>query len=776
MTALVLDEDQQPVSAGKVGELYIAGALAEGYLGDPELTALAFPTDIAGHERLHRTGDLVRRRVDGEFEYVGRADDQLKIRGVRVSPAEVEAIARGCAGVVDAVAVAVDGVLGVVAVSTQEVGLSPDALRQHFTAQLGAGGVEAALIPDRILLVDALPVTDNAKTDLRAVRELLRGGGADANAEPQVGGASTSTTSASAELVATIMADVLREQDGVDVAVGADDDFLALGGHSLSGTRLAGRLSTALGAAVSLRTILEQRTPRAIADAVAAGTADAPSLTGEEFAQRYEQHVPTPGVPAPVTAAQRRFWALSRVNPEDVTYNLPLLVRLSPDNASVNTPDAGLAATVTSALRGLVARHESLRTLLIGDIDGPRQLVLAAEDAAQRLDVPVVDSEAELSADRARPFRLDTDLPIRAALYTESDGNVLLSLVIHHSACDGWSLPILMNDLNTLWHTEQAPEAAPSAAAIMAVRQDVWQETGQAGRDHDYWEQQLADLPTPMPLPLDRPRNPQGTTRGNLTGVELDEADLAALTDTARALDATPFMVFHAAVATMLHRMGCGDDIVLATPVSGRLGGVDETAVGCFVNLLVLRTQLAGNPTFREVVGRVRSTNLQATEHSSMPFDVLVRELAAGGSKAHPPLATVGIGVQNLPAAFPAPKGYASQVVPTNPEVSRFDINFEVFFGTDDLGPQLVAEYDANLFDEATITRMISRIIRILHTAATSPDTTIHALPVLLDDERANLRRATPTANTPSEAVAALVRGVVAEGSAALGAGDTWCG
>jgi len=783
--ALVLDEQLQPVPDGEPGELYIAGALADGYLDDPELTAERFPAGIGAVPRCHRTGDVVVKNPDGSFEYRGRADDQMKVRGVRIAPAEVVAIAQAVAGVAEAAACEVDGVLclAVVAGADAPDAVIADDVREQY-AQLVGGGDPAgnnALVPERVLVVPELPVTANGKTDIRMLHSWFRDGApsgqeASTTATPGVAAGVVSVgASTSVDLVASIMADVLAEQNSEPTRVHPDDDFLALGGQSLSGTRLSGRLSSALGTPVSLRTILEHRTPRAIAEAVAAGDTDT-GFTPEEFAEHYTQHTPTPGVPAPATPAQRRFWALAKVNPGDITYHLPLMVRLTPEGqGDADSLDARtMAGHVQRGVERLVRRHESLRTLLSGDVDGPQQVVLPADEAAHRLTITVLADEAELLRHRATPFRLDQDVPIRAAVCPDGD-SVLLSLVIHHSACDGWSLPLLMADLEAAWtHAEEAAdttvvEPAPSPTGIIATWQDAWESSGQEARDREYWQEQLADVPCPLPLPLDRPRNPEGATKGMLASYALSDAEVQAVYEAARTLDATPFMVVHAAVAAVLSRLGCGEDIALATPVSGRHGGMDEAAVGCFVNLLVLRTSLAGNPDFRELVDRIRTTNLQAAEHGGMPFDVLVRELAAGGSKAHHPLATVGIGLQNLPSAFPAPAGVTATILPDNPEVSRFDMNVDVFLGSDDpsadLPAQLAIEFDSALFDEATVARIARRIKRVLLTAAATPDIKLHDLPVLLDDERAHLRTTHGTAAQPTESIRQLVRGVPTVGS-----------
>lgn len=770
VSVMLLADNQEPVATGEVGELYVSGALATGYLNDPHLTAEKFPIITGTNTRYHRTGDLVAQRPDGTLEYRGRADDQIKIKGVRISPSEITAIALLLPGISEAVALENNGVLSLIAVSTVGHSVSAAQLREHFHDRIGDSS--SPLIPERILFVPELPLTSNGKTDFRTLSAWLRH-----DKSPQSQPTTTNSTSTMVELIATIMADVLQEQTGELVHVQDNDDFLALGGHSLSGTRLTGRLSAALGREVSLRTVLEQRTPSNIAAALVSDPRSSTNIG--EFAAHYRDNQPRPNTLIPATPAQQRFWALAQLDPNDTTYNLPLLVKLRPTSGSADIQQT--VAVLTLGLRYLVRRHEALRTVLQGSTVGPQQLVLDAEEAAQRLNVTVTSDYQELQRLHKKPFRLDSELPIRAALCaadsqdrTERNGQeIVLSLVLHHAACDGWSLPILMADLANVWQGIELPQSEyHSPAAITAAHHQLWQDSGQYEKDLQYWDNQLADLPCPMQLPLDRPRNLASTNSGALMGIELTDADMAALYTTAQALNATPFMIFHAAVASVLSRLGCGDDIVLGTPVSGRHGEVDESAVGCFVNLLVLRTSLAGNPRFTEIVDRIRQTNLEAAEHAALPFELVARKHAANGSKSHHPLFTVGIGIQNLPAAFPAPEGYSSQVIPDNPEVSRFDLNFDLFLGTEDLSPQLVTEFDAALFDTRTITLIVQRIKRILHTGATAADTPLHSLPVLLDDERALLRQQRLTPEVPSKEITELLRGITTIGHVLTEDGD----
>ncbi|WP_328744929.1 amino acid adenylation domain-containing protein [Streptomyces sp. NBC_00285] len=724
MRAYVLDGALRPVPPGTLGELYVAGAgVARGYLGRPGASAERFVADPFGPpgERMYRTGDRVRLTPDRELTFHGRADDQVKLRGFRVEPAEVEAALAAHPDVEHAVAVVREdrpGDRGLVAYATAVPGTETEAaaLRDHLAAHL-----PAHLVPSAVVLLDRLPLTVNGKVDRAALpapvhtpRDLARG-----------------ARTAHEELLCTLIADVL----GLS-AVGIRDDFFALGGHSLLALRLVHRIRTTLGADLGLRDVFEAPNAAALARLVASAERARP--------------VPRPlrsteDGDAPLSSAQRRLWFLHRAEPTGAAYHVPLAVRLT---GAPLDQDA-----LRAALADVCARHEILRTVYPDTEGTPRPRLL--DGAAPQLHVSHVteDELPSMAAELAsREFRLATDIPLRAHLLTlsaegeddKAPTDHVLLLVLHHIAADGWSLQPLLSDLATAYRSRLAGTAPDWAPLPIRYTDYARRQRDLIAVDRDrqlaHWRGVLADLPDELELPVDRPRPARATHRGGDIAVHWD-ADLhRRLRDLAAGQGATVFMAVQAALAALLTRVGAGTDIPLGTPVAGRTDEALDDLVGCFVNTLVLRTDTSGEPTFRELLGRVRETDLAAHAHQDLPFEQLVEALNPFRSPARHPLFQVMLAFRPTASWRLDLPGLHDRAVHVETGTTKIDLTLNLAEhrtpdGTAN-GIEGTLQYSADLFDRRTAEDLAARLERLLRAALAEPDRAIGDLDVLDPEER----------------------------------------
>nr|WP_237514660.1 non-ribosomal peptide synthase/polyketide synthase [Streptomyces sp. SID4945] len=702
--AHVLDEALRPTPVGVPGELYLAGeGLARGYLGRPALTAERFVADpyapLAG-ARMYRTGDLVRRDADGTLVFLGRADDQVKIRGFRVELGEIEAVLTRHPAVSAAAVVVREGRLTAYVVAAPGTATDPGELRAHTAATL-----PDHMVPGAFVALAALPRTVNGKLDTAAL---------PAPPSPAASGGRLPRTPRE-ELLCTLFAAVLDQEH-----VGPDDDFFALGGYSLTAMRLVARLRSALGADLSLRTVFDAPTPARLAARIDAATGPArPALA-----------TPRP-VPArlPLSSAQQRLWLLQQVEETGTAYHIPTAWRL--------TGELDRAA-LEAALHDVVTRHAPLRTVFPAVEGVPYQRVLTPDEAA----VPLTTvGHEELSAEAARPFDLARDLPLRAALAPTGPGEHVLLLVLHHIATDEWSDRPLRADLATAYAARaagRAPDWAPLPARYADYtlwQRDLLAETGPALLDH--WTRALAGLPEELNLPTDRPRPAESSGRGGTVGFTVSPDLERALRALARTHGVSMFMVAQAAVAGLLHRLGAGEDIPLGAPVSGRADEALEDLVGFFVNSLVLRTDLSGEPTFAELLARVRETDLAAYAHQDLPFERLVEALHPARSLArHPLFQVMVVHLAGEGAEAPLLPGLASRRESVGQDTAKFDLSFDFVEQGEGGGIQGWIEYSADLFDARTAALLGERLVSLLEQAVAAPDVPLATLDVLREDER----------------------------------------
>ncbi|AZQ32225.1 amino acid adenylation domain-containing protein [Streptomyces cyaneochromogenes] len=553
------------------------------------------------------------------------------------------------------------------------------------------------------------------------------------------------------QILCTLFAELL----GVPAAsVGIDDNFFELGGHSLSAVRLLSRVRSVLGAEISIRRLFENPTVEGLSEALDAQAAEgAVALTRRAV-------TPMPRPPRiPLSYAQQRLWFLHNLEGPSATYNIPVTLRLT------GTLDR---AALRLALVDLVERHESLRTLFAEEGAGGRQVILPVAQARPELieeEVAPQELDDRVLAAASHPFDLTAELPIRGWLFTSHSGDCVLVLVVHHIAGDGWSLGPLARDLSRAYAARVTTGRAPQWEPLPVQYADytLWQRDvlgdeddpdSEISRQLAHWRSALADLPEELELPADRPRPPRQSHRGGRVAFEVPAQLHAGLADLARSTRSSLFMVVQAALATLLTRLGAGTDIPVGSPIAGRTDDALEELVGFFVNTLVLRTDTSGDPTFEELVGRVREANLGAYAHQDLPFERLVEVLSPVRSLARHPLFQVLLGLDNNQDALEGLSLPGLTVDVRAPETGRAKFDLAFFFD-ETYGPQgeatgmhAAVEYNADLFDRDTVTGFAERMLRVLEGVVADPQRRIGRLDVLTQTEaRRTLREWNRTAH-----------------------------
>ncbi|MFI6642971.1 amino acid adenylation domain-containing protein [Streptomyces sp. NPDC050504] len=715
----VLDGSLEPAPPGVVGELYVAGShLAQGYLRRARLTSERFVADPYGPPggRMYRTGDLARWNRDGGIEFVGRADQQVKLRGFRIEPGEVEAVLLREEGVLQASVLVREDRPGDKRLVAYVVGGDAEALRRAV-----ADVLPEFMVPSAFVLLDALPLTVNGKLDRAALPapEVDAGAGGRAARTPVE------------EVLCGLFADVL----GLP-RVGVDDDFFSLGGHSLLATRLASRVRAVFGVELSVREVFRNPTVAALAALVARG-----GTTVRRPVLRPAAHRPDR---LPLSFAQRRLWFMGELEGGSATYNIPLAVRLRGEVDRV---------ALGAALRDVVGRHESLRTVFPVGEQGVHQRVLPPESATVRIGSASAE-ESELDDELRRlascVFDLAVEVPVRATLVGVGSGECVLLVVVHHIASDGWSNGPLMRDL-ALAYEARLSGVAPGwgVLPVQYVDYALWQRellgeekdpgsvvSGQLG----FWRGVLGGLPEEATLPGDRPRPVVASYRGRRVDLRMGGELHGGLIALARRCGASLFMAVQAATATVLSRSGAGWDVPLGSPVAGRGDPALDDLVGFFVNTLVLRTDTSGDPSFRDLLARVREKDLAAWAHQDLPFERLVEELNPERSASRHPLFQVMLTLAD--AVTPAPRlpGLVARTEQIPLHVARFDLTVSFLEHwtesgePDGLGVSI--EYASDVYEERTVRAFGERIERFLTGVVAAPDTAIGDVELIGPDER----------------------------------------
>ncbi|MBV9110592.1 MAG: amino acid adenylation domain-containing protein, partial [Gemmatimonadetes bacterium] len=740
-TAFVVDSDGRACNLGEPGELLLGGdGLARGYLGRAALTAERFVPDAFGDvpgARLYRTGDRVRWRESADvrgregasdprdlgrthalppfrtpvLEFLGRLDDQVKVRGFRIEPGEVEAALRALAEVRDCAVVARrdGGEARLVAYVAAADGASPAALRDALAARM-----PEHMVPGAFVLVDAIPLTPNGKVDRRALPA------PDASASP----GSASPEGETETALAAIWAEVLGHR-----SVGAEDDFFLSGGHSLLATQVVSRIRRELGVELPLRALFEAPTVRRLAARV-----DALRGTGEAPLPPVTPVDRTGALPA--SFAQERMWVIERMEPGAGLYNMPVRIRL---RGAVD------GEALRRALELVVHRHEALRTR-IREVDGaPVQEVGAPEP----VHLPVIDAADEAEARRIldddawRPVDLERGPVLRALLVRIRADEQVLALNVHHALADGWSLGIVLREMSAAY-AALAAGAVPSLPPVPLQYGDfaAWQRAHLTPERIDaeaaWWRARLAGAPPLLDLPGDHPRPARRTLRGGAVPVRISAEVAARVRALAADAGATPFMALLAAFQALLGRLANQDDVVAGTPVAGRGQAETEGIAGLFVNTLALRADLSADPAFRALLAQVRETTLAAFAHQDLPFEKVVEALGVERSLSHAPVFQAMFELTGAEAGRLEIPGAAASFDELSVRAAKFDLALALEDAGDG-GWEGALEYAADLFEPETAARIAARYAVLLDALSAAPDARISAAPALLPGERERL-------------------------------------
>ncbi|WP_068056818.1 non-ribosomal peptide synthetase [Nocardia xishanensis] len=725
----VLDSRLHPVAPGIAGELYLAGdQLALGYLGRSDLTSDRFVANPYGPSgsRMYRTGDLVAWSKQGELEYLGRTDFQVKLRGLRIELGEIEAALLAQPGVAQSVVVlrsdahAGDQLVGYV-VPEPDSSLDAEAVRKEVGAVLPGYMVPAALV-----VLDAFPLNPSGKLDRKMLPAPVFGGGAEFRAP----------STPIEQTVAEVFAALLGANE-----VGLDDDFFALGGNSLLATRVVARLNAALDANIEVREIFEAPTVAALAARV---------VPGESGDAR------PPLVPAvrpelvPLSLAQQRIWVLNQIDPESAAYNIPFAITL-----------AGRldVAALQQAVLDVLERHEALRTrypaAAVGEL--PYQEILTVADAlpgglAVEQPTDIMGRVVELMSGG---FDVTAQPPVRIALLNGGVADKhLLVLVAHHIAADGASLAPLARDLMTAYIARTEGEA-PGWAPLTVQYADyaLWQREvvgvvddadSVAARQLAYWAEQLAGLTGAAALPQDRPHPPVPSMRGASVGFRLPAEVHGELARLAREQNSSLFMVLHAVLAVLLARLTGDADVAIGTPIAGRGERALDDLVGMFVNTLTLRTTVDPDATFAELVHAARETDLTAFANADIPFERVVETVAPGRASTNNPLFQAVLAFQNLERPTLELPGLTVGVLDSESIAAKFDLllNVEPRHREDGSPAELAAvfTYATDIFDEATVRSFARRLAMVAGAVAADPHQRVGAIDLLEPVERERLR------------------------------------
>ncbi|MBT2454414.1 non-ribosomal peptide synthetase [Streptomyces sp. ISL-86] len=707
----VLDPNLRPVAPGVTGELYVAGGLARGYLARPGLTASRFVADPYGPagSRMYRTGDLVAWLPDGELDYLDRVDDQVQLRGIRIELGEISSALLAQPGVEQAVVVMREDEAGerrlVAYVVTGSAGVGPEAtavLRERL-----AGELPDYMVPSAVVALEELPLTAQGKLDRKALPD------------PDLGAVSRGRAPRTPVegILCGLFADVLGLEQ-----VSIDDDFFEIGGHSLLATRLVSRVRSTLAVELPIRALFEARTVLALAAQVAGADRARPALAPA-----------APGGERPLSFSQQRQWFLNRRQGRaDGSYNSAMAFRLT---GKLDT------AALQAALTDLADRHEVLRTV-IPEHDGvPSLRVLDPGTGGPVLKTVSVFTDqlgTALAAEADRGFDLTEETPLRVRLFPAGADSYVLLIVLHHIAFDGWSMEPLLADLATAYRARTGA-AAPRWEPLPVQYGDfaVWQREllgdpadpdALGARQLDFWRDALAGLPEELPLATDFPRPEGGGTAGDTVMFDLDPELHAALAETARSTGTTEFIVFQAALSALLTRWGAGTDIPLGVSVAGRTDDALSDLVGMFLNTLVLRGDTSGDPTFRELLERLRETDLAAYSHQDVPFDQVVDAIRPARALGRHPLFQVSLTVQHDGVRVPELVGLSAAPEYVGSDQAKLDLVLELFNWPGRDGMRGLLTFSTALFTRGTAERLVEQFQDVLRAAVADPEVRISAL------------------------------------------------
>jgi len=733
VSAYVLDDQLNPVPVNVSGELHIGGAgVARGYLNQPELISEKFVASPFGEGRLYKTGDLARYKVDGSIEYLGRVDQQVKLRGFRIELGEIEALLLQQKAVQQAAVIVRedrpgDRQLVAYAVPESDALLKVDELRRALQEQL-----PQYMLPSAFVMLAELPLTPNGKVDVRSLPIPERDNRTIELVEPET---------LTEKLLVQIWGSILGLAE-----IGIHDTFFELGGHSLLAAQVISRIRLRMMLDVPLRSLFEHPTIAELAgfidDAIAQPTG------GEIFASKAKVKRALPAIAPrketispPLSFAQQRLWFLQQLEPAGSRYHINWAQRLEGPLQ---------VEALRQALQAIVQRHEALRTSFVAVEGVPQQVLLSADI----FDLQVVDlgSEAKnqqtqllnslLTQSAHKPFDLVTDLMLRATLIRLDEQTHVLQVVVHHIATDGWSMAVFRRELSALYGTYALGQVDPlPALPIQYGDFAVWQREWLAGEvlasQLDYWTQQLQGAPALLVLPTDYPRPTHPSYEGARTTFVVSEGVVRSLNALSQQNNATLFMTLFAAFNTLLYRYTQQDDIVMGSPIANRDRPELEDLIGFFTNTLALRTDLSGQPSFVELLKRVRQVSLDAYTHQNLPFEKLVEELQPERSLSYSPLFQVLFVLQNEAQIDQPFSGLTCYPHPVENETAKFDLTLTMQVSEGELKGTF--KYNTDLFERSTIERMAKHFKTLLASIAAYPSQSIAKLPLLESAEQHQL-------------------------------------
>ncbi len=720
----LLNSRLKPVPMGAAGELFIGGAqLARGYLGRPDATAESFvPDAFAGHAgaRLYKTADLARFRADGNLEFLGRVDHQVKVRGFRIELGEIETVLGTHPGVQDAAVLAREDTPGdvrLVAYLAADADIDVSELRAWLNERL-----PDYMTPATFITLESLPLTRNGKVDREALPapDSMRRS-ATAKIAPR---------NPREEILATVWSQVLHVDD-----VGVHDDFFDLGGHSLLALQILTRLNTAFQVNLSYRDLFEAPTVASFAVRLEAATsaghgAETPAIQRVSRASAL-----------PLSFAQERLWFMHQVEPDNPFYSMIRVVRFS---------GALDLAAFEQTIGEITRRHETLRTAFIAENGQSRQCILEASGFLNALvdlsNLPTAEREPGarrvVIEEMGRPFDLARAPLLRVKVLRLAPHEHVVTFTMHHIVSDGWSIEVLISEFTRLYAAFS--QGAPSPLSELAIQyadfaawQRQWLQGEVLERHLSYWTKQLQGELAPLRLPTREPQRSASTRRGAAQSITISGDLYRDLVELGRSEGVTSFMLLLAAFQTLLFRYSEQDDIVVGTPVSGRTRSETEALIGFFVNTLVLRTDFSGPPSFRDVLGRVRKVCLDAYSHEQLPYQKVVEHLRPLRTSNRQALFQVWFQLDEPPAERALLRGLEVSSFSIENVATEFDLWMSVSRATESLNVTL--HYCVDLFDGATVDQMLRRFERLLAELAAHPDATVSTLSISDESETQRL-------------------------------------
>ncbi|HEY6806350.1 MAG TPA: amino acid adenylation domain-containing protein [Pyrinomonadaceae bacterium] len=718
-TVFVLDQEYEPVPIGVVGELYIGGdGLARDYFNQPALTAEKFvpnPFATSPGERMYCTGDRVRYLRNGVIEFVGRGDEQIKLRGFRIEPGEIKYALEQHPQVREAEVIVRGATAGdkrLVAYIVSDEALNNEDLRDFLAARL-----PRYMVPTAFVSLGEMPLTGNGKIDRRALPEpdLIETSDYQAPQTP------------TQEIIAGIWCRILNL-----TRVGLHDDFFHLGGHSLLATQVVSRLREAFKVEISLRSLFANPTVSALADSIDAARRDEAELKLlpiEPLGSSGE---------LPLSFAQQRLWFLDQLEPGNIAFNMSTRLRF---RGSLNI------TALANAFSEITTRHEILRATFVAKegrvsqvIAPPHEFNLSVIDLRAARTTDCLREEQRLSlAEASEPFSLQDGPLLRAQLLQLKDDEHILLFSMHHIISDGWSMRVLLRELKACYEafvTDRTPQL--SDLAVQYTDYAAWQlqmlESDELQRQLSYWREQLRDAPSLLQLPTDKPRPSVQTFNGENQALLLDAELRNALLSLSRSESSTLFMTLLATFEVLLQRLSGQEDFLIGAPIAGRNRSEVEGLIGIFLNSLTLRADLAGNPSFRELLRKVRETTLNAHTHQDVPFEKILEEVQPERTLSHTPLFQVFFNMINLGTEELNLPGLDTEFEFAPDSTSKFDLTLYLEEQVEGIFLRLV--YNSDLFGRERMVELLEQYKHLLKQIVVDPDANISTLSLVTTTAR----------------------------------------